>query len=412
MYRLIQRRKAILFCAVISFSVFALLIAFAVFAENKSETIKTGGQACIVKKGLIILVEFPDIKHNVERSFVQDRFFKLNNYVQEMSYGKVCIGGDVTEKWYEMPHPISHYSISPRNLEVDKSRVRNLILDAINKADKDVDFSRYSFIVLFLGAKREKYGMMGLCGYPGMLGWSSDVKDILKTKGGQTINGGVAIYSYQAHLGTLFHDIAHILGGINEEGKRRVPCLYDHDLQSKPGPIREVFEESMINMGYWDPLSCHFYKRNIPPPGLSSWTKIRLGWIDESKIKVVKPGETKEIILSPLNDGSSEVLAIKIPVSDTTYYLIENRQPIGSFDPYLPGKGVLIMYGDDSIAECRHGKSPVKMINADPSVPRLEGAAFDIGKKDSLIDRENKLKIQVMEKIGNSYRIFIGPYEK
>lgn len=405
------RRKTILFCVGIIFSVLALLMIPPVFAENKSETIKTGRQACIVKKGLIILVEFPDIKHAVERRFVQKRFFReLNSYVQEMSYDKVCIGGDVTEKWYKMPHPMSHYNISPRNLEVDKSRVSNLILDAINTVDKDVDFSKYSFVVLFLGAKREEYGMVGLCGYPGMLGWSSDTKDRLKTMSGQAINGGVAIYSYQAHLGTLFHDIAHILGGV-EDGKRRVPCLYDHDLQAKPGPLWDVFIESTVNMGFWDVMSCHFYKRDLPPPGISSWTRIRLGWLNESKIRVVKPGETKEIMLSPLEDGSSEVLAIKIPVSDTTYYLIENRQHTG-FDNNLPDNGILIMYADDKVAECRQGKSPVKLINADPSVPRLEGAAFDIGKKESFIDEKNRLKIQIMEKIGNSYKILIGPYEK
>src|SRR3990172_7719394 len=130
---------------------------------------------------------------------------------------------------------------------------------------------RRSVVVLFLGARFDEYGMNGLCGYPGMLGWSSS--DVIRTKSGQPVKDGVAIYSFQAHAGTLFHDIAHILGG-TKEGKRRVPCLCDHDLQAKPGPARKTFVDAIINMGFWDPMSCHYYRWESPPPGISSWTKL------------------------------------------------------------------------------------------------------------------------------------------
>ncbi|MGQ9652643.1 MAG: hypothetical protein ACUVXD_01105 [Thermodesulfobacteriota bacterium] len=133
-----------------------------------------------------------------------------------------------------------------------------------------------------------------------------------------------------------------------------------------------------------------------------------MNWVDASKIQVIQPGETKEITLGPLGDRSSEVLAVKIPLSSTTYYLIENRQPMG-FDRYLPGSGVLISYADDTVAERRKGKAPVRLMNADPSVPRLEGAAFDIGKETVFVDRGRRLKIQLREKIGDSYRILVGP---
>jgi hypothetical protein len=215
----------------------------------------------------------------------------------------------------------------------------------------------------------------------------------------------MAIFSYQAHLGTLFHDIAHILGGV-KDGKRMVPCLYDHDLQAKPGDMRQTFIDATINMGFWDPMSCHFYKRDMPPPGISSWTRMRLNWMDPSRVKVVKAGEKAEILLGPLEDKSSEIPVVKIPISETTYYLIENRQPIG-FDKNLPGGGVLIMVADDSIHECRHGKAPVKLIDADPKVPHLEGAAFDIGKRESFHDEKNGIRIKLLKKRGDSYKILI-----
>lgn len=359
-----------------------------------------------IEKGIIILAEFPDVQHNISRDFVHKRFSQhLNDYVQEMSYNNVSLKIDVTKKWYTLPYSISQYKISSRNLEVDKSRVRKIIDDAVNAVDKDIDFTQYSFAAIVIRATAREYGMIGLCGYPGMLGWGSE--DVLKTKSGQLVKGGVAIFSFQAHLGTLFHDIAHILGGV-KGGKRMVPCLYDHDLQAKPGPMRETFVDATINMGFWDPMSCHYFKRELPPPGISTWTKMRLNWIQPSKIRVLKKNEKAEFILGPLEDSSSEILAAKIPISENTYYLIENRQPIG-YDKNLPGSGVLIMFADDRIAECRHAKAPIKLIDADSSVPHLEGAAFDIGKRNSFQDETNHIRIDLKEKIGNSYRILVSP---
>jgi len=70
------------------------------------------------------------------------------------------------------------------------------------------------------------------------------------------------------------------------------------------------------------------------------------------------------------------------------------------------------MYADDQIPECRRGKSPVKLMNADPKTPRLDGAAFDMGKKESFIDEKNGLQIRLAGKTANSYKIQIGPYPR
>lgn len=359
---------------------------------------------CEKRKGLVILVEFPDIAPPVNETFVRERFEKLNFYIREMSYGKVCMEVNIIG-WYRLPDSIRQYSISPANLQVDKSRVERLIQHAIDAADEKNDFSRYSFVVVFLAAQFKEYGMIGLCGYPGMLGWKQEI--VFRTKRGQIVQGGVAIFTYQAHLGTLFHDIAHIWGGVSA-GKRVLPCLYDHDIQAKH-PTRDTgFAEALINLGYYDPLSCHFYKRNIPPPGISSWTKLRLGWVVKEKVRVVDPNQANEIVLGPLEDGSSETLAIKIPLTESKYYLIENRQPIGNFDPHLPGKGILIMVADDKIDECRYGKAPVRLMNANPAVPYLQGAAFDLRGKEVFTDKENGIEIRIVEKIETSYRIRVS----
>lgn len=51
-----------------------------------------------IEKGVITLVEFPDVKHDVKRNFVQERFSRgLNHYIKEMSYNKVYLEIDVTK---------------------------------------------------------------------------------------------------------------------------------------------------------------------------------------------------------------------------------------------------------------------------------------------------------------------------
>ncbi|RJR45269.1 MAG: hypothetical protein C4576_12280 [Desulfobacteraceae bacterium] len=386
------------------FSGFIFFIFMSIVSPMCAAADVPGGEACEKKKGLVILVEFPDIPPRINLEFVRERFNKLDLYVRAMSYGKVCMDLDITG-WHRLPDSMKHYAISAANLNVDKGRVSKLIQDAIDAADAKNDLSRYSFVVLFLGAQFKEYGMVGLCGYPGMLGWKHDM--VLKTRSGQVVPGGVAIFTFQAHLGTLFHDIAHVWGGVRD-GKRVLPCLYDHDIQAKHPTHERGFEAALINMGYWDPLSCHFRQRSLPPPGLSSWTKLRLGWIAREKVRAVNPAEGAELLVGPLEDGKSETLVIKIPIDQSRYYLVENRQPIGTFDSILPSKGILIMAADDKVDECRHGKSPVKLMNAEPAIPHLQGAAFDLPAKAVFTDRKNGVELRLLERAGDSYRIRVG----
>jgi M6 family metalloprotease-like protein len=395
-----MRRGIVLATIMLAALVWTVLCAGTAEAQRRG-----AGDACEKKKGLVILIEFPDIRPSLDKAAVTERFKRLNAYVREMSYGKVCVEVDMTG-WYRLPEPMGAYAISSVNLEVDKSRVVKLIQNAIDLADGTNDFSRYSFIVLFLNVEAKDYGMVGLCGYPGMLGWKQDA--IFKTRSGQVVPGGVAAFTTQAHLGTLFHDTAHVWGGVRD-GKRGMPCLYDHDIQAKHPTRSTGFPEALINMGYWDPMSCHFYKAENPPPGISSWSKLRLGWMPPGKVRTVDLKRVSEVVLDPLEDGAGETLVIKVPISDSEFYLIENRQPIGVFDSHLPGKGILIMRADDNIAECRHGQSPIKLMNADPSVPHLQGAAFDLPARPVFTNKQDNIEVRLLEKRERAYKIRIGP---
>lgn len=357
------------------------------------------------QKALVIMVKFPDVKPSFPKEKMREKYFvKLNRYLKAVTYNKTWIKGKLTD-WYTLAHRVGYYRLSQHNLEVEKERVMNLIQDAVDLADKDEDFSQYSMIFISLGAKKQNYGMMGLCGYPGMLGWQS--KFPIKTKmKNQKIPSGVAIYCENAHVGVVFHDMAHIMGGVQNR-KRILPCLYDHDLQAQKGSFRKYFQFYLINVGFFDPMSCHFYKLDQGPPGVCAWTKLRLNWIEPSKIVEVRKGESKTLLLGPLCRANSEVQVIKLSINSTTYYLIENRQPIGS-DKNLPSHGVLIYYCDDEIAECRHGKSPVKLINADPSIPQLKGAPFTCEEKSTFKDEKHNIFIKLIAQNGENFKIFVS----
>ncbi len=379
--------------------IMGFVVAAPLFASMVSQ--KAVGE----QRVLVIMAKFPGIDSLFSTEQMRTKYFdKLDRYLRAVSYGKTWITGKITG-WHTLPQRVENYRISQHNLAVNKERVMSLINDAINLVDKEEDFSQYSMIFISLGAKRNDYGMMGLCGYPGMLGWRTELP--LRTKErGQKILGGVAIYCEQAHVGIVFHDMAHIMGGV-QGGKRVLPCLYDHDLQAKPGSFRNYAQFYLINVGFFDPMSCHYYKLREGPPGVCAWTKLRFNWIEPQKIIEVPNGESKSVLLGPLGRGRAKAQVIKLPIDATTYYLIENRQPIGP-DRNLPAYGLLIYYCDDTIAECRHGRSPIKLVNANPGISHLKGAPFTLEGKSTYENAKHGISIKLLDQKGEIYKISVS----
>ena len=149
-------------------------------------------------------------------------------------------------------------------------------------------------------------------------------------------------------------------------------------------------------MGPWDIMSQHFIERKQPPEGISSFTKIRLGWISQGQVLSVNPGTTKYVFLSPLSK-MGEHLVVKIPLKRrwsggwSNFYLIENRQPIG-YDQILPDSGILILKVNEDAME---GSGTVKVMDADPDSPHFSHATFrlDKDKRNSFIDKKNNVAI-------------------
>ena len=142
-------------------------------------------------------------------------------------------------------------------------------------------------------------------------------------------------------------------------------------------------------MGPWDIMSQHFVEKGKPPQGLSSFTKIRLGWIKKQQVQFVKAGETSFALLSPLSRGG-DCLVVKILVDKWSHYLIENRQPIG-FDRVLPDSGMLIL---EVHPNAEDGTGGVKVKSAISS-PSFDQATYklEVSNRNVFVDKQNNISI-------------------
>lgn len=372
-------------------------------------------QAIGEKRVLIVAVRFPDATPTVPIEKVKQRATSaFNAYVSEQSYGLSSINYDF-RGYIMLPNSLSHYKVSQYNNQVDADRVRNLIEDTMTVLEKEVDFSSYDHMLIIpavFTTAGTGYGMICYCANPGMVtpikkifglhrawGDRGALYETLRSKGGKEFKGGVFVGAENANLGMFAHDYFHALGGIYDGGKRFAPCLYDYGRQSDASSS-PTFEKISIYMGPWDIMSQHFIKKGEPPPGLSSFTKIRLGWIKKQQVQFVKPGETSFALLSPLSKGGN-VLVVKIPVNESSHYLIENRQPVG-FDRMLPDSGILILEVHPNDLD---GTGVVK-VKPSISSPSFDQATYKLEESDRnvFIDKKNNIAIiplwEEKEKLG------------
>ncbi|MDI6755880.1 MAG: hypothetical protein QME78_15975 [Thermodesulfobacteriota bacterium] len=345
---------------------------------------------------LMVAVRFPYVGPTIPLGEIRRTVVtELDKYVREQSYGSTWIKPDF-RGWVKLPDGLSKYRIRHEYGKIDTGKIRKLIEDTMTTIENEVDFSQYQHMLIIPGAAvtgpGTGYGAPCYCANPGML--SGVTKSYhpgyatLKSKGGKTFQGGIFVGVENAHLGMFAHDFFHALGGLHMN-RPLVPCLYDHQLQPETARIGSLSHHAVF-MGPWDIMSMHYYKRKEPPVGISSFTKIRLGWISPDQVAFVRPGETTCAFLTPLATKGN-TLVVKIPLGRGNYYLVENRRPIG-FDQILPDSGILIL---KVISALPSGSGPVRVRNADPDSSNFSHATFklDYPNRNLFVDEENNIAV-------------------
>ncbi len=154
-------------------------------------------------------------------------------------------------------------------------------------------------------------------------------------------------------------------------------------------------------------MSQHFVERGGLPPGLTSFTKIRLGWINKEEVRLVRPGETALAFLSPLSVGGGTV-AVKVPLSSGKYYLVENRQPVG-FDRALPDSGILVLKVNPDAQE---GYGTVQVMDATPTAAHFRQATYRLEAAGRDLFRDPEVAVIPLWQEGDRLGILITTPEK
>lgn len=296
------------------------------------------------KKGLIILVQFKNLKFRAENSreqydalantenYSSDRGFvgSIRDYFKSQSSGQFDLTFDVVgpvtvSKNYE-------YYGAPTAYGQD-AHVGTMIKEALDLVADQVDFSQYNwdtsdrfveqFTVIYAGrAEASGGGENTIWPHEHKLSWS----DI----GTMVLKNGVYLDKYACAselggnddidgLGTFCHEFSHCLG---------LPDIYDVNYTGGYG------------MQDWDLMDMGCYNGGgFIPCGYSAYEKSFCGWSNMLELT-----QDQQVTAKTLADGGDAYVMYN-DAKPNEYYILENRQQKG-WDSSLPGSGLTITHVD------------------------------------------------------------------
>ena len=303
-----------------------------------------GIHADSIEKVIVLLVQTkdvaPDDVHSVnyfDELLFGDNFGSMSHFYSENSRGQTKVQGEVVG-WLKLSNDLSDYD---EDLWLgEEYGVGDGIEEAISMADVSVDFSIYdqngdgiidNLMVVFVGENDAANGDGDGDGYDsdGNAIWPVqwELQSPHETDDGVTASRFFVCSEY-CDIGTFAHEFGHNLG---------LPDLYDGDYSSE-------------GVGVWSLMSGGNYLEwnNQPNPAhFGAWSKYKLGWVSPTVVST--ESITQQIILNPVEtDGK----IIKVPISNSEYWLIEYRSiNAGEYDRGLPSSGVLIWHIDEGVTD-------------------------------------------------------------
>lgn len=305
------------------------------------------------KKGLIILVNFKDVKFgkthtrtmfdNIanKKGFTNSLGFKgsVKDYFLAQSNGQFELDFDVVGP-YTLSQNMAYYGAHTKDGDVD-AKAGHMVLEACQMADKDVNYKDYDWdgdgevdqvFVIYAGFGEADGGSEDtIWPHESMLS-ASTVGKRYETKDGVNVNtyacGNENTYDMLGRsringIGTICHEFSHCLG---------YPDLYDTNYGGNFG------------MGSFDLMCSGSYNgESFCPPNYSAYEKWIAGWI--TPIVLDKPASVKGMQAQDVKYGQAFV--VYNDNNKNEYYLIENRQQsVGIWDKLLPASGMMITHVD------------------------------------------------------------------
>src|SRR5437870_6028282 len=357
------------------------------------------------QRTIVITIQFPDKVNGSSPAQIVTMLSNLNNYYNEDSYGTVSFQTGMTpastSTWYSLPNSMAYYGTD--TVSSDNQLVSDSLQAAYNAG---VDLASYKFAMVVHSGNDEA-----------MTHVTSDIHSF--TIPGYVFNPAPLI-SYKISTsvvaesdptGVFCHESGHLLG---------LPDLYDLTGQIDP---------SNNFLGYWEIMALGEWNPNTgnplqPKPGTypshhSIWSKIQLGFVPSSRVAIVQPGQSANITLTNLESPTTNTQSVKIPIAanqdgSLTYYLVEMRAKIGTYDQYLPfpsdypGAGILIYKVNESIAA---GHGSVRLVDAHPGGDLSDApfgpCNFPCVSNNTFWDQTNFVKVIVTTTTATSYSVLV-----
>ncbi len=291
-------------------------------------------------RSLVILVQYQDVKFTTS-----DPYTAFNNLLNQQGYSYNGGTGSVRDYFidnssgnfkpqYDVLGPVtlannmSYYG--GNDASGNDKAPEQMVIEACKQLDATVDFSQYDTdgdgwvdnIYVFYAGKGEADGGSTDTVWPHA--WN-----VYEGAGVTLILDGKQIGSYSCSneiegstskltgIGTFTHEFCHVLG---------LPDLYATSYTSSFTP------------GEWSILDYGPYNNSgNTPPYMTVYERYSLGWLTPTELTSAKSVTLKNI-------SQNEGYIIKTD-KDNEYFLLENRQQIGS-DVYIPGHGMLIWHID------------------------------------------------------------------
>lgn len=311
----------------------------------------------------VMLLNFSDTSSSFSRSDFNDFLFNDNKgltaYYDEVSYGNLTIqgGSSGVVDWVKLPE--NHRFYGKNNSAGYDANIGVMIEDALNLADRNVDFSQYADenndctvdLIAFIYQGNGEHQAVGASDDIWAHKYSLDYLEAEGDGNGEyetddacpaDNSKNMVINDYfvapelstaggRANVGTFAHEFGHVFG---------LPDLYDTN-GSTDGSTAGAGNWSLMASGSKNGAN----RDGESPAHISAWGKYMLGWIDPVKVNGTDLSDFE------LNESANnaEAILFENPLNSEEYFIVENKNQRG-FDAYTPGKGLLVWHIDDDLA--------------------------------------------------------------
>lgn len=326
------------------------------------------------KKGLIILVNFKDVKFQTANNnalyqrIANEVNFNYKNFVGSMYDYFYAQSEGQFELTFDVVGPVtvsnnqSYYGSN--DSQGNDKHPAAMVIEALKLVNGDVNFANYDWdgdgevdqVYVVYAGKGEADGGAATTIWPHE--WQLSAAGYYGDGSGAQTLDGVRIDTYAcgaeldgtsgtiAGIGTMCHEFSHCLG---------YPDFYDTDYSGGQG------------MGNWDLMDGGSYNGDgYCPAGYTSYERWVAGWKEPLELT-----NSKSVTgMKALSDGG-EAYIIYNNGNKNEYFLLENRQHEG-WDAGIPGEGLLILHVDYNSSSWANNTP-----NDDPSHQRMTWIAAD-----------------------------------